>query len=121
MTEHQKGRFDEIVAAIERGEKRIILQGSAGTGKTYLVGELVKYFLAKYNLDRWSESKIYVTAPTNKALSILKNKIPTDKNLIFNTVHTALKLQRNINKHTGVVKFVPGFSKGKNHLSTNAS
>lgn len=113
LREHQRERFNEIVAAIERGEKRIILQGSAGTGKTYLVGHLVEYFLKKYNLDRWSESKIYVTAPTNKALSILKSKIPIDKNLIFNTVHTALKLQRDINKKTGVVRFVPGFSKGK--------
>lgn len=111
LKQSQQEVFNGIIESIEKGERRIILQGSAGTGKTTLATYLVNYFLAKFG--KWDDSKVYVTAPTNKALSILQGKIPAHKNLLFNTVHSALKLQRQINSKTGVVKYIPGYSKGK--------
>lgn len=101
----QQKIYDDIIQAIEKGEKRLILQGSAGTGKTYLVSVLVEYFASK--IKRWDESKVWVTAPTNKALSILQKKIPSSKGIKFATIHSALKLQRYVNPKTGVVSFKP--------------
>ncbi len=45
------------------------LQGYAGTGKTFLVGQWISSVLAKH--PRW---QIYVLAPTNKALDVLREK-----------------------------------------------
>jgi ATP-dependent exoDNAse (exonuclease V) alpha subunit len=111
LKKSQQINYDNIINSVAKGEKRIVLKGSAGTGKTILVSHLVNYYLEKFG--RWDTSKVFVTAPTNKALSILQQKIKAHKNLTFSTVHSALKLQRNINSKTGVVKYVPGFTKGK--------
>jgi exodeoxyribonuclease-5 len=45
-----------------------LLEGYAGTGKTYLVGELVAYWLAE-------GYTVAITAPTNKAVRVLKEKV----------------------------------------------
>lgn len=98
--------FQEIIKAIEvRQEKRIILQGSAGTGKTYLVKCIVEYFASK--IKKWDSKKVFVTAPTNKALSVLKEKIDVIRGVTFKTTHSALKLRKKENPRTGVVNFIP--------------
>lgn len=106
----QQHVFNQIVHAIEElKEKRIILQGSAGTGKTFLAKILIEYFADK--IPKWDSKKIFVTAPTNKALSILQTKIGPKRGLVFKTTHAALKLKRNVNPKTGVVNFAPAWSR----------
>jgi hypothetical protein len=111
MLKHsQQNIFNQIVYAIEElKEKRIILQGSAGTGKTYLAKVLIEYFASK--ISKWDSKKIFVTAPTNKALSVLQTKIHAKRGIVFKTTHAALKLKKNINSRTGVVNFAPAWSR----------
>lgn len=58
LTQHQQKVFDEIISAIEIKSSTILrstniedylfsLKGAAGTGKTYLTTEIVKYFKSK--------------------------------------------------------------------------
>lgn len=110
LTPHQQEKFDEVVALLRKGHTRIILQGSAGVGKTYLVGELVKYFKKDYTINpNYNNGVVFVTAPTNKALAVLMGKV--NANVQFSTIHSALKLRRYVNPKTGQVTFTKGFSR----------
>lgn len=115
LTSHQQEAFDRIVQLIKEGEKRILLLGSAGTGKTFLISQLVKFL----NRDRtinpnYNNGKVYVMAPTNKALSILQSKI--DINVEFKTVHSALKMRMFTNPRSGQTTFIPSKG-GKNEFN----
>lgn len=104
ITPHQNEALTNILDGIHSGLTRIVLTGSAGTGKTFLVNELIK----RYHTGK---GFIYVTAPTHKALAVLKGKINDNPfyNLEFSTIHKALKLKRDINNRTGVIKFIQKF------------
>lgn len=103
LTPHQQWALDEIVKLIKAGNKRILLLGSAGVGKTYLVGELVRLFLKDRTINSsYNNGMVYVTAPTNKALAVLKTKVHVP--VEFSTIHSALKLRRFITK-TGAAVF----------------
>jgi exodeoxyribonuclease-5 len=52
---------------------------------------------------------IYCSAPTNKAVKVLKDKVSPINNLTFITTHAALKLKRNIDYKTGAISFKPSF------------
>ena len=69
LTEHQNKVKEDILSIIEKGETNIILKGSAGVGKTYLVQHIIDDF--RKNNPR---GLVYITAPTNKAVAILKEK-----------------------------------------------
>src|SRR5574337_1074309 len=54
----------------EHGARMMTLEGYAGTGKTTLVGELLRTLGRQLN--------IAVAAPTNKAVNVLREKIGAD-------------------------------------------
>lgn len=60
-----------------------LLTGGAGTGKTYLV----QGFLKKVNIK---PSDVRISAPTNKAVSVLKSKLDTDYQSSCFTIHKLL-------------------------------
>lgn len=111
LTRGQEEVFNGVVKAIERGEKRIIIKGSAGVGKTYLSESLIKYFANK--IPRWGEERIYVTAPTNKALSILQQKVGLHRSITFKTTHAALKLKKKYNSNSSIISFEPQWGREK--------
>jgi len=98
----QQIAHDEICNYIALGEKRIVLQGSAGTGKTYLVDELITS-LKSGALYSWGV--IYVCAPTGKALNVVRQKITPRSYVEFRTIHSGLKLKQKKNYHTGEITF----------------
>lgn len=102
LTNSQKEIYSGIIADVESGVKRIKLVGSAGVGKTYLVGQLVAHFVANPK-----GMSVFATAPTNKALAVLKSKLKGDDRLILKTIHSALRLSRYVNPRTGQVTFTP--------------
>lgn len=105
LTAHQRDIMFQIFNAIVvEKQNRIVLQGSAGVGKTFLVNTLIKQYYKQY----CKYGIIYVTAPTNKAVAVLLNKAGTNYPyyLEYLTIHKALQLKRDINPKTGEVKFV---------------
>lgn len=68
------------------------LLGYAGTGKTYLIGSIIKNLLLNNQIDQ-----IYVCAPTHQALNVIESSIRSnivqlnDENkLVFMTIHKLL-------------------------------
>lgn len=108
-TVHQATKIEEVINLINNGYKRIILSGEAGVGKTFVTTQLIDHYLKamKTSRSKWSEDSIYVTAPTNKALSILQAKVKTHPSITFKTTHSALKYQRFIDDKQDKVYFKP--------------
>lgn len=79
-----------------------ILKGYAGTGKTYLVKTFIRYVHIRH-----PHHHIAITAPTNKAVRVVrKSSGIKDKRIDFQTIHKLLGLKESIQKD-GSVKFVP--------------
>lgn len=97
LTTHQSIKKEECLEIL-RTKNRLLLQGSAGTGKTYLVNELIRSL---------PNGRFYCSAPTNKAVAVLKGKINyhAGKKVTLITTHKALNIQRIINSNTGEVLF----------------
>lgn len=106
-TSHQTEKMEEVIRLINEGYKRIILTGAAGVGKTFVANDLVKYFIKNLRFSRWANEAIYITAPTNKALSILQSKVSTHPSLVFKTTHSALKMTRIVDDKQDKVYFKP--------------
>jgi hypothetical protein len=105
LTPHQQQKFDETIQLIKDGHRRIIFQGSAGVGKTFLAAKLIEYIKKDRDiLPNRNYGQVFVTAPTNKALAVLKAKVfsPVE----FKTIHSALRLKRYIDQKSGQVRFV---------------
>lgn len=104
LTEHQQLKLNESLEILTTS-KRLRIQGSAGVGKTFMVDTLIS-ILSK-NIKNYEH--IYCSAPTNKAVSVLKGKVKNYDRLQFITTHAALKLKRNIDYKTGNISFKPSF------------
>jgi hypothetical protein len=103
----QEWAYGEIIRLFKEGHKRVRLVGSAGTGKTHLSNELIKYFKHEAAILRnYNNGQVFVTAPTNKALAILRSKVYG--NYIFKTIHSALRMRRITNSQSGQHSFVRG-------------
>lgn len=102
LTEHQQDRLNTCLEQLRIRDRMLIL-GSAGVGKTFMVNELVKQLLPTLNENQW----VYCTAPTNKAVSVLKSKIDAKGRIAFLSTHKALKMQRLINEDDGEFYFEP--------------
>lgn len=106
LSEHQEDVKAQSLEILETS-KRLVIRGSAGVGKTYMVDQLLKDLaraIPKYK-------GIYCSAPTNKAVAVLAEKI-TEKydNLSLITAHSALKIGARVDKNTGVKTFEPMLS-----------
>lgn len=88
LTEDQKAAFD-----LARREKLSIIAGGPGTGKTYLVTELVKSF--------GENSRIILTAPTGKAAARMKEKNPQ---AICGTLHSILGMVPGQEEHRSFIQ-----------------
>lgn len=82
-TAHQEAALNEIAAFLcSNKAASYILAGYAGTGKTTIAENIVKYGLA---LNR----ECIITAPTNQAVKVLKDKFG-DIKVVFKTLHSTL-------------------------------
>jgi len=112
LTAHQQEKMEELLLLIlEKKEKRICLEGSAGVGKTYLVNVFLKELYIKLRASNMCRERCYffITAPTHKALSVLKSKTDTENcgyTPVFKTVHSAMGLVRKRDFKTGEETFV---------------
>ena len=85
-----KGLVDRLVPGFP--SRLSVLKGYAGTGKTFVVTKLVNEYLFNYRTR-----KVCMTAPTNKAVRILKGMAEYEHtNLEYMTVHSMLALKEQI-------------------------
>ena len=107
LTPHQEDILIQSLGILETGN-RLVITGKAGTGKTTLVKFLLKE-LKRREIDNVRKyNKSICSAPTNKAVKVLKSKMTEGVNEnYFQTTHSALKLKRHINIKTGSVTFKP--------------
>jgi len=102
LTEHQNKKLQETLDILKLNT-RVLIKGSAGVGKTFMVNELTKQLK--------TSKKILCTAPTNKAVKVLMGKVNKLYNLEFSTTHAALKIKMSRDYKTGEAIFKPSFDK----------
>jgi ATP-dependent exoDNAse (exonuclease V) alpha subunit len=100
LTEHQDD-VKKVGLILLEVHKRLLIKGSAGVGKTTLAQTLIPMLL--------KGKKISVSAPTHKALAVLRLKIDEHELIEFRTLQSILKLKRKINPKTGEIDFKPDF------------
>src|SRR5574337_1063779 len=67
------------------GARMMTLEGYAGVGKTFLVGQLLRNVHKRLN--------IAVAAPTNKAVNVLREKIGADVPVEYGSIHSFMGLR----------------------------
>lgn len=89
LTLQQRAAYDALsaFASGDHGARMMTLEGYAGTGKTTLVGELIRAVGQKL--------RVAVAAPTNKAVAVLQEKIGdgVGANVDFGSIHSFLGLR----------------------------
>ena len=109
LNEEQKEIFDKITNIELRKFSQALLTGYSGTGKTFLVTKIIEEILFKNK-----GVKIAITAPTNKAVRVLKNLssiCETHSRVEFNTLHSLLGLKRVIT-HEGKEEYKAEYGGG---------
>jgi len=79
----------------------VILEGYAGTGKSYLITALVDFFLKEH-----ASIEFGITAPTHKAVKVLQRNSINANKLYYGTIHSFLGLRQKVSDH-GVVTYEP--------------
>jgi len=110
LNDDQKNLFDAITTKIENIIKTDMmwdnitsLIGPAGTGKTYLTTQIVKYFLENKDI---LDGGVCVTAPTHKAVSVLSNILRDNKiKASSRTIHSFLGIKPFQDFKTGEERF----------------
>lgn len=104
LNPQQQAAFDELIQFIERNTINIMycLKGYAGTGKTFLISRVVEEIQLRHS--RWS---IAMTAPTNKAVQVLREASNLD-GVTYKTIHSLLGLKEVI-KDSGEIEFEKDF------------
>ena len=116
----QNKAFEEITSKLENiietnmvWDNEISLSGAAGTGKTYLTTKLVKKLKEKYHIT--------ITAPTHKALQVLRQNLLADEieNVETKTLQSFLNIRLFTDFDKGIQKFEPIKSKDKDNSKTD--
>ena len=95
LNEKQKEINEKLHAFVkEKGDNLFLVTGYAGTGKTYLATYFVKEVIDK------TYKRIAITAPTNKAVKVLRNLSTFDPNDVsFLTIHSLLGLKEDVDEN----------------------
>jgi len=104
VTNHQREKIDQVKELFKSGNLRVRLTGLAGCGKTWACDTIINEIKAdKTIFPHTKRAPIFATAPTNKALAVLKTKITG--NVVFKTIHSALKISKYVDNKTGIEGF----------------
>jgi hypothetical protein len=83
----------------KRDRNMFVLKGYAGTGKSFLINRFIKEVIKTKSFR-----EIAITAPTNKAVKVLRRGSTLDIHVRFCTIHSLLGLTQKINS-TGHISF----------------
>lgn len=96
LNSQQQAAYNESLSYV-KGDKeyrQLLIEGFAGTGKTYTISKVVRKLLQQY-----PEGKIALTAPTNKAVRVLKDNFTVESDrVIAITIHKLLGLKLKIDE-----------------------
>tara|TARA_R110000782_G_scaffold21299_1_gene57347 strand:- start:36754 stop:38130 length:1377 start_codon:yes stop_codon:yes gene_type:complete len=109
LNKEQKEIFDDITSIPLKTFSEALLTGYSGTGKSFLTTKIIEQIIY---INKGV--KIAITAPTNKAVRVLKNLssiCETHSQVEFNTLHSLLGLKRVIT-HDGKEEFKSEFGGG---------
>ncbi|MDQ1339002.1 MAG: family ATPase [Campylobacterota bacterium] len=106
-------QLENIIKTDMKWDNEVSLSGAAGTGKTYLTTKLVKKLKEKYHIT--------ITAPTHKALQVLRQNLINDEieNVDTKTIQSFLNLTLVTDYDRGIQKFEPIKSKEKDNAKTD--
>ena len=82
----------------------LLLNGWAGTGKTWTINRLIEYVLEVKNM------RVGMTAPTNKAVKVLRNNSEVAGKVRFATIHSLLKIKEKKDTYSGKITYEKDFS-----------
>lgn len=104
LNTQQQHAYDELLRFINSKTENVMycLKGYAGTGKTYTIARVVEKILKTH--PRW---KIAMTAPTNKAVQVLREASNLE-GVTYKTIHSLLGLKEVI-KDSGEIEFEKDF------------
>jgi len=97
LTEGQSNCLNAMEDFMVSDENKFLIQGWAGTGKSYLITHFIKGLLEN------GQHRIAMTAPTNKAVSVLGGYID-DSRVKLSTIHSLMGLRAHIDRD-GSMKF----------------
>lgn len=115
LNNDQTTAFSEMFDFLNSNEHdAFVLKGYAGTGKTFLIQKFIDFYLTMLPNHHFIE--IGITAPTNKAVSVLSNSLNSDSELRkffdyegsknYKTIHKFLGLKQTFTEH-GEMLFLP--------------
>jgi exodeoxyribonuclease-5 len=113
LNQGQQAAHDQLVAYMLRKDKSKdmwLLKGYAGTGKTTTIGTVLStvfdhYRTVNMNSQYPVDPQIAVSAPTHKAVQVLKKMQTFSSNVVYATIHSLLGLKEHINPITGKQEF----------------
>lgn len=106
----QQLAFDELVPFCLGQSKwrKYTFSGAAGTGKSFTINRVVEA-VRKRNPN----INFGMTAPTHKAVRVLKKQSELADSLDFGTIHSFLGLKQVIDQKTGDVEYKPDYESGR--------
>lgn len=84
--------------------RKVLLSGYAGTGKSFALTKMIEAVKRAYPGINFG-----VTAPTHKAVRVLKKQSELREQLDFGTIHSFLSLKQKRNEATGEVTYEPDY------------
>ena len=108
LNEGQQKAHDQLVSYLmgkDKSKRMWLLKGYAGTGKTTTIGTVLNSVFNRYSSDDWSRPSIAVSAPTHKAVQVLKQMQSLSDNVDYATIHSLLGLKEVINPISGKQEF----------------
>ena len=86
-----KTKITHFLKSYNRDDNMFILEGSAGTGKSTVITQIL-------SASEFENKKIVYSATTNKAVSVLKKYSDNKENYSFLTIHKLLNIKRKIDE-----------------------
>jgi len=108
LNEQQLYALEETIAVYKglRAEKHVMIEGYAGTGKTFTIGCIIREILDLMK-ETNKESEIALTAPTNKAVKVLTSSATIKTSLVdYITIYKLLQIKAVV-RENGKQEFVP--------------
>lgn len=109
LNEGQQRAHDQLVEYLvgrDTSKTMWLLKGYAGTGKTTTIGLVLATVMQAYrDKNRFFTPAIAVSAPTHKAVSVLKRANMLGSEVTYATIHSLLGLKEVINPMTGKQEF----------------